>query len=60
MAFQDEQVPLPLQTVRAAFLKLSHRVDRALYTQIGDAARLESTREECLRFYQTAQRVKDS
>lgn len=49
--------PLPLQTVRLAFVELCRSVDIALRTQIGDAARLEVSKQDCLRFFITVEQV---
>ena len=48
---------LPLQTIQAAFEALGSRVNVALRTQVGDAARLNSVRNECLRLMVTVQAV---
>lgn len=44
-----EQVPLPLQTIRAAYAELGRSVHIALRTQMGDAARLGVQRIDCFR-----------
>jgi hypothetical protein len=44
-----EQVPLPVQTIRAAYAELGRSVHIALRTQTGDAARLGVQRLDCLR-----------
>jgi hypothetical protein len=44
---------LPLQTIKAVFEALGSRVNRALRTQLGDAARLSNHRNECLRLMTT-------
>ena len=49
--------PLPRQTIRAAFTALGERVSTALRVQIGDAARLNSHRNECLQLMVTIQQV---
>lgn len=40
---------IPIQTIRAAYTEIGQRVNIALRTQIGDAARLGAQRNECLR-----------
>ena len=48
---------LPLQTIQASFDELGSRVRTALRTQIGDAARLNAHRDECLRLMMQIQTV---
>jgi len=48
---------LPWQTIQIAFEQLGRRVSTALRTQVGDKARLNFHREECLRFRLTMQMV---
>ena len=48
---------LPLQTIQASFEELGNRVRTALRTQIGDAARLNAHRDECLRLMMQIQTV---
>jgi hypothetical protein len=40
---------IPAQTIRAAYTEIGRRVNTALRTQVGDAARLGEQRRECLR-----------
>jgi hypothetical protein len=44
-----QATPLPVQTIYAAFEELGLRVSTALRTQVGDAVRLNSHRDDCLR-----------
>ena len=48
---------LPLQTIQASYEELGVRVRTALRTQIGDAARLNAHRDECLRLMMQVQTV---
>jgi len=49
MATTDHHDPvLPMQTIRLAYEELCLRVNTALRTQIGDAARLKAHRDDCL------------
>ena len=48
---------LPLQTIQASFDELGSRVRTALRTQIGDAARLNAHRDECLQLMMQIQTV---
>jgi hypothetical protein len=48
---------LPLQTIQASYEELGMRVRTALRTQIGDAARLNAHRDECLRLMMQVQAV---
>ena len=50
--------PLPRQTIRAAFEALGNRVRTALRTQIGDTARLNAHRNECLQLLATVEQVR--
>jgi hypothetical protein len=49
---------LPQRTIQAAFERIGSRVNAALRTQLGDVARLNSHRNECLRLMATVQQVK--
>jgi hypothetical protein len=46
---QQRTHPVPIQTIRAAYTEIGRRVNIALRTQVGDAARLREQRQECLR-----------
>ena len=48
---------LLLQTIQASYEELGMRVRTALQTQIGDAARLNAHRDECLRLMMQVQTV---
>jgi len=48
---------LPQQNIHAAFEALGERVNSALRTQIGDAARLNAHQDDCLRLYSTVGQV---
>jgi hypothetical protein len=50
-------IPIPLSTIRLAFREQGRRVDVALRTQVGDAARLGEHRLECLRLLSLAEQV---
>lgn len=41
-------IPLPVQTIYQAFDDLGRHVYQALRTQVGDAARLEEQKRQCL------------
>ncbi|PPQ99689.1 hypothetical protein CVT26_009115 [Gymnopilus dilepis] len=41
-------VPIPLDTIRLAFKELGRRVTTDLHIQVGDAARLDERKRECL------------
>lgn len=45
----QQLVPAPLQTIRAAYAELGRRVTIAIRTQIGDHARLGEEQRHCLR-----------
>ncbi|KAF5379472.1 hypothetical protein D9615_006551 [Tricholomella constricta] len=47
----DDTIPVPLETIRQAYFYLGRDVDVALRTQLGDVARLEAHKAECLRHY---------
>ncbi|KAG6874993.1 hypothetical protein C0993_011278 [Termitomyces sp. T159_Od127] len=47
-------IPVPLNTLRAAYVELARRVHVALMTQRGDAARLSEHHNECLRLLHLA------
>jgi hypothetical protein len=49
MAADVPQEAMQMQNIRLAFEDLGTRVNQALRTQIGDAARLNAHRDECLR-----------
>jgi hypothetical protein len=52
-----DAIVLPLHTIRLAFEDLGRRVSTALRTQVGDAARLNLHRNECLRLIATVETV---
>ncbi|KAG2750290.1 hypothetical protein P692DRAFT_20921336 [Suillus brevipes Sb2] len=45
-----EQIPLPLETIRQGYNELGHHTHVVLRTQLGDSARLNAAKRECLRF----------
>ena len=50
-------VPIPLETIRWAYHELRHSVNRDLLTQVGDSARLEEQKCECLNLLCLVQQV---
>ena len=48
---------LPLYTIRTAVTEIGDRVSQALKTQVGDVARLQAHRNECLRLMIVVQQV---
>jgi len=52
-----EQIPLPLETIQHAYNKLSHHVHTVLHTQLGDSARLNVAKRECLQFLSVVEQV---
>lgn len=57
MLQENQLVPLPLNTIRIAYAELCRHVDITLRVQIGDIARLEETKHDCLRFLTTVDQV---
>jgi hypothetical protein len=53
-----DPIPLPLDTIRAAYSEQCRRSDVALRTQIGDAYRLGQHREDCLRLLRLVEQVR--
>jgi hypothetical protein len=52
-----EQIPLPLETIRQGYNELGHHTHVVLRTQLGDSARLNAAKRECLRFIQIVEQV---
>lgn len=50
-------VPLPLHTIHIAYVELGNSVRVSLRTQIGDAARLNVSKHDCLRFLATVDQL---
>ena len=50
-------VPLPLDTIRQAFIELGTHVTISLHTQLGDHARLQNAQLECHRLLRTVNQV---
>ena len=51
-------IPLPLETIRIAFVQLGDRVNAALHTQIGDRLRLQEQHGGVLRLLEAIQQVR--
>jgi len=54
---ENNLVPLPLHTIHIAYTELCHSVDIALRTQVGDAVRLNVSKQDCLQFFTTIEQV---
>src|ERR1700675_5071782 len=52
-----DPIPIPLATIRTAFDHLGKLVNRSLCTQVGDAARLGETKNECIRMFPLIEEV---
>lgn len=50
-------VPIPLETIRRAYHELGRSVNRDLLTQVGDSARLEERKRECLNLLRLVRQV---
>jgi hypothetical protein len=50
-------IPLPLNTIRIAYTELCRSITIALRTQIGDVVRLDTSKQDCLRFFATTEQV---
>jgi hypothetical protein len=53
----NDTIPLPLNTIRIAYSELCHSVTIALRTQVGDIARLETSKQDCLHFFAAIEQV---
>ena len=54
---QNDLVPLPLHSIRIAYIELCRSVDIALRTQVGDAIRLNVSKQDCLQFFTIIEQV---
>lgn len=54
----NEEIPVPLYTIRTAVTELGHRVSLALRTQLGDRARLQNERTHCQRLLSLVSQVR--
>lgn len=52
-----ELIPLPLATIRLAFIELGQHINTVLRIQVGDIARLEDAKRDCLRLLGTVEQV---
>jgi hypothetical protein len=52
-----ELIPLPLATIRLAFTELGQHINTVLRIQVGDIARLEDAKRNCLRLLGTLEQV---
>lgn len=50
--------PLPLHTIRISYIELGNAVRVSLRTQVGDTARLNVSKQDCLRFLATTDQVR--